>query len=413
MTVIGLLALLPAVGTDLYLPSLPDVARELGATEAGAQFTITGVMLGGAVGQLIAGPFSDRFGRRLPAVIGVASHAVLSLLCALAPGIAVLSGLRVLQGFAAAGATVVAIAAIRDRYVGAEAARLMSRLMLVIAAAPLLAPSIGGAIAAAWGWRAVFVALAAVGGGILLSTPPPPPGTMPAHPRRRQRPRELAAGYLSLLADRRFVALAALPGAMMAVIFGYVAASPFVLQEQYGLGTQQFAGVFALGGLFLVGGSQLNAAVVRRAGLARLLRVATPVSALLGVLLVVVVLADLGGLAGLLATLWAVLAAIGFVGANASALALTRHGERAGTAAATIGFLQASIAGLVSPLVGVLGGDGLAMALVIAGSMIAAVVVLAVGTPVYRREGWLALGSTDQDGSVEAAVAPRQESAGV
>ncbi|HMO11923.1 MAG TPA: MFS transporter, partial [Actinotalea sp.] len=164
VTVIGLLALLPAVGTDLYLPSLPDVARELGATEAGAQFTITGVMLGGAVGQLIAGPFSDRFGRRLPAVIGVASHAVLSLLCALAPGIAVLSGLRVLQGFAAAGATVVAIAAIRDRYVGAEAARLMSRLMLVIAAAPLLAPSIGGAIAAAWGWRAVFVALAAVGG---------------------------------------------------------------------------------------------------------------------------------------------------------------------------------------------------------------------------------------------------------
>ena len=143
VALIGSFTLLPAVAVDMYLPSLPEVARELGTSAAGAQFTITGMVLGGAAGQLVVGPLSDRVGRRRPALVAVSSHVVLSLLCVIAPSIAVLSGLRVLQGFMAAGATVSAIAVVRDRYTGAEVARLMSRLMLVIGAAPLLAPTVG------------------------------------------------------------------------------------------------------------------------------------------------------------------------------------------------------------------------------------------------------------------------------
>lgn len=392
VALVGSLALMPAVATDMYLPSLPEVAADLGTTAAAAQFTITGMVLGGAVGQLVVGPLSDRVGRRAPAIVGLALHALLSLLCALAPTITVLAALRVAQGFAAAGATVVAIAVIRDTYTGADAARLLSRLMLVIAVAPLLAPTVGSAVAHQWGWRAVFVVLAVVAAVIAGVAAVALTETLPPERRRRQGVVGLARGYLALLRDGRFVSLAVLPGLGMAVIMGYVAGSPFVLRVQHGLTPTQFSIVFAVGGLALVAGSQVNAAVVRRAGPARLLRAGVLASVTCAVVLVVTAALEAGGLVGLLVPLWCTLAALGFVGANASALAMSRHGERAGTAAATIGFVQSAIAGAVSPLVGLLGGDGLAMAVVVLGSCVAALLVLAIATPAYRREGWVALG---------------------
>ncbi len=391
VALIGSLTLLPAVATDMYLPSLPEVAQELGTNAAGAQFTITGMLLGGAAGQLVVGPLSDRVGRRRPALVGVTMHMLLSLACMVAPTIAVLAGLRVIQGFAASAATVVGIAVIRDRFVGAEAARMMSRLMLVIGAAPLFAPTVGSVVADRWGWRAVFAVLAAVAAMILLAAALRLPETLPAARRQRQGPIALAGGYLEVLRDGRFRAFAVMPGLMLAVIISYVAGSPFVLREQYGLSAQQFSGVFALGGIALVIGTQVNAGVVRRVGPGRLLRFGVPASAFFAAVMLVVAITGAGGVLGLVGALWCTLFAGGFVGANASALALTRHGERAGTAAATIGALQAGIAGAVSPLVGLLGGDAVAMAVVILASTVVTLLVLGLGTPAYRREGWVAL----------------------
>ena len=392
VVLVGLLSLLPAITTDMYLPSLPDVARDLSTTEAGAQFTITGVLIGGAIGQLVVGPLSDRLGRRLPVLVGVSLHVVISLLCVAAGTIDQLATLRVAQGLASAGSTVVAMAVIRDRYTGAEAARLMSRLMLVIAVAPLLAPTVGSVIAAQWGWRAVFVALALLGVGLLAVVVRFLPETLPAERRIAHGVVASLRGYAGLLADRRFVALAVIPGLGMAVIISYVAGSPFVLQQEYGLSTQEFALVFAIGGTSMVSGSQVNAALVRRAGPVRLLRVALPVTTLLGGALLWVAATHAGGIVGLVGALWLMTATLGFVMANASALAMTRHGERAGSAAAVIGFLQAGLAGVVSPLVGLLGGDAVAMTGVMLGSMVVALLVLALGTPAYRRGGWLVMG---------------------
>ncbi len=389
---VGLLTLVPAVSSDMYLPSLPQVASDLGASTAGAQLTITGMVLGGAFGQLVIGPLSDRFGRRRPALAGVSVHAVLSLLCAVAPTIGVLVGLRVAQGFAAAAATVVALAMIRDRYAGAEAARLMSRLMLVIGVAPLFAPSIGSLVATVWGWRGVFVALAGLALVLVVVVAVALPETLPPERRVHARVGAMALGYVSLLRDRRFLALAVLPGLGMVVIISYVSGSPFVLQDQYGLSPSQFAGVFALGGVGLVLGAQLNAALVRRMGPARLMRASAPAAAVAATVMLVLAVTGVGGVAGLIGALWVVLLLLGFLGANASALAMTRHGERAGTAAATIGFLQAGLGGGVSPLVGVLGGDAVAMTGVILGGLVLAVLVLALATPAYRREGWIELG---------------------
>src|ERR1035437_4634698 len=192
---LGLMCALPAVTSDIYLPSLPEVAIDLHTTTTAVQLTMSGVLEGGAVGQLVVGPLSDRLRRRRPVLIGVALHIVISLLCALAPGIGTLIALRVVQGFFNAAATVVAIAVIRDRFTGSDASRLLSRLMLVIGVAPLFAPTVGGLIAGQWGWRSVFVALAVFGAALWLAVWGRLPETLLPERRRAAGLRPALHGY--------------------------------------------------------------------------------------------------------------------------------------------------------------------------------------------------------------------------
>lgn len=384
---LGTMAALPAVSTDIYLPSLPEVAADLGTSATAAQLTMTGMLVGGAVGQLVIGPLSDRFGRRRPVLVGVALHVVTSLLCALVGAIGPLIALRVAQGFFNASATVVAMALIRDRFVGSDASRLMSRLMLVIGVAPLFAPSVGGLIAGQAGWRAVFVALAVFGVALWVLVLLKMPETLPPERRRPGGVRTALAGYAALLRDRHFVALAVMPGLAMAVLMSYVVASPFVLREGYGLSEQEFAVVFAVNGVGLVLGAQVNAALVRRVAPIRILRVAQVVTVVLTGVLLVVALTGAGGMWGLLAVLWLVLTLVNLAPPNASAVALSRHGAVAGTAAAFIGSLQAGVAGVVSPVSGLLGGDAVAMAVVMFAASVVGLLVLALATPAFRRGG--------------------------
>jgi len=385
---LGLMCALPAFTSDIYLPSLPEVAHSLHTSTTAVQLTMTGVLLGGAVGQLVVGPLSDRFGRRRPVLIGIGMHIVISLLCALAPGIGILIGLRVVQGFFNAAATVVAIAVIRDRFTGSEASRLLSRLMLVIGVSPLFAPTVGGLIAGQWGWRSVFVALAVFGVVLWVAVWRRLPETLRPERRRAGGFGPALRGYRVLLRDRYFVAIAVLPGLGMAVLMSYVIGSPFVLREGYGLSANQFALLFAMNGVALVGGAQINASLVRRVSPIRILRCALPLLLVATVVLLVVALSGVGALLGLLAALWVTLGLLQFIPPNASAIALSRHGRIAGTAAAFIGAMQAGVAGVVSPLVGVLGGDARAMCLVMIASASAALLILASATPAYRRGGW-------------------------
>lgn len=383
---VGAMAALPAVTTDMYLPSLPVVVSELDTSPALVQATITGVLVGGAVGQLLVGPLSDRFGRRRPVLVGVALHVLASLLCVVAAGIVPLLALRVVQGIGNAAATTTAMAVIRDRYSGATASAILSRLMLVIGLAPLLAPLAGSLVADLAGWRAVFGVLAALGAGLAAVVWRFLPETLPPARRRTDGPAGVLGGYGVLVRDRQFLALAVLPGLGLGALMCYVAGSPFVFQEQYGLSEAQFALLFAVNGIGLVLGSQVNASLVRRFAPLQLMRVGVPVALGLALFLLLVAARDLGGLVGLTVPLWLLITVNAVLPPNASALALSRHGERAGAAAAVIGALQAGIAGAVSPLVGLLGEDGVAMATVILGVMAVALLVLATGTPAYRRK---------------------------
>ncbi|MCC3274053.1 multidrug effflux MFS transporter [Arthrobacter zhangbolii] len=381
---LGALAALPAVTTDMYLPALPQVAEDLHTSAAAAQFTLSGTLLGAAVGQLVIGPFSDRFGRRLPLIIGIALHVLVSLACFLAPNIGALIVLRLLQGFFNAAAGVVALAVVRDRFTGSTAAAMLSRLMLIIGLAPLLAPSIGQAVSGLWNWRAVFLALALIGvvlGAIVLRWMPE---TLPPERRRTKAGASTFSGFRVLFRDRRFLALAVIPGLGMAVIMSYVVGSPFVFQDEYGLSPAQYALVFAINGVGMVISAQLNAWLVGRYSPMGILRVAVIVLLGLAVLLPVILVTGLGGVAGLTAGLWLVLAMHGFIAANSSVLALADYGHMAGSAAAMIGALQVGLAGLISPLVGLLGGGAMAMVSVIIGCAALIVLILATATTAYR-----------------------------
>ncbi|MGX5716711.1 multidrug effflux MFS transporter [Arthrobacter sp. MAHUQ-56] len=399
---LGALAALPAVTTDMYLPSLPAVVDDLATTQAAAQLTLSGTLLGGGIGQLVIGPFSDRFGRRLPLFVGIALHVAISLLCSMTPNIETLTVLRVLQGFFNAAAAVVALAVIRDRFTGSAAARLLSRLMLVVGVAPLFAPTVGQAVAGFWNWRAVFYVLALIGLVLVAVVWKFMPETLPAHRRSPGRPRHVAGAYWSLLRDRHFMALAIIPGLGLALIMSYVVGSPFVFQNEYGFSGQQFALAFALNGAALVLSAQLNAALVRKVPPVRLLRTALVVQLGFALLLLAIVATGAGGAFGLMAGLWLVLAAQGMIPANASVLALHNYGHMAGTAAAVIGALQSGVAGLVSPLVGLLGGHALSMAGVMIGCCALAVTALAAGTPAYRKGGWTEYVERDDDRRVGA-----------
>jgi DHA1 family bicyclomycin/chloramphenicol resistance-like MFS transporter len=385
---LGALAALPAFTVDMYLPSLPDVARELGSTDAMAQLTISAMLVGGGVGQLFIGPLSDRYGRRLPLLVGLAFQVVTSILCAVATDMTLLIVLRLLQGFFNASCGVAAVAIVRDRFVGAEAARILSRLMLVIGVAPMLAPTLGSAITAQASWRWVFAVLALFGAVMAVVVMTLLPETLPTVARRSGGPRAALAGYRTLLRDKHFMALAVVPGLGQAVLMSYVVGSPFVFQEHFGVSKGQFALLFALNGIGLVVSAQVNAALVRKVAPVRLLRAGLVAQGVLAVVLLVVAVTQVGGLVALLAVLWLVLAFQGLIPANASALAMSRHGEIAGTAAAVIGAVQSGVSGLISPMVGVLGGDAVAMTVVMLGAVTLALLVLALATPAFRRGGW-------------------------
>ncbi|SCE79370.1 MFS transporter, DHA1 family, bicyclomycin/chloramphenicol resistance protein [Micromonospora coriariae] len=379
--VLGAMIAVGPLTIDMYLPALPAITAGLQTTETAVQLTLTGTLLGLALGQLLIGPLSDVVGRRVPLLAGLAAHVVASVLCVFAPNIAVLGTLRVLQGLGVAAATVVATAVVRDLFSGASFARIFSRLMLVMGLAPILAPTLGSGLLRWTEWRGVFAALAVLGALLIVVAALRLPETLPVTRRRRGGVGATIRDYRRLLNDRAFVGLVLVAGLAMAALFAYVSGSSFVLQEQYGLNEQQFGLAFGAGAVGLIGATQFNVRLLRRYTPQQILISALIAGTAAGLLLVMFAATGLGGLGTLLASLWLVLAAAGLALPNAPALAMTRHSEAAGTAAALLGAVQFGVGALSAPLVGLFGTGSVPMAIVIAGGMAAATLVMLFVVP--------------------------------
>src|SRR6195952_3924276 len=207
IVVLGLLVALGPLTIDMYLPSLPQIAEDYSVSSSVVQLTLTGTLAGLAIGQLVIGPLSDSLGRRRPLMAGIVLHMLASLLCLFAPNIVVLGIARSLQGVGAAAAMVVAIAIVGDLFADSTAATVMSRLMLVLGVAPVIAPSLGAAVLLRFSWHWVFAVLVVLAGALLLLAALALPETLPPSHRRPLKVRGIARTYLELLRDVRFVVL--------------------------------------------------------------------------------------------------------------------------------------------------------------------------------------------------------------
>ena len=373
---LGAFVALGPLTIDMYLPALPTIQEELATSSAVVQLTLTGTLIGLALGQLVIGPLSDALGRRRPLLVGTGLHVVASLLVRVAPNIAVLGALRVLQGVGTAATAVIALAIVRDLYEGRAAATMLSRLFLVMGAAPVLAPTFGGELLRFTSWRGVFAVLALYGVLVLALGAFGLRETLPPERRRPGGVGSTLRTYGGLFRDRTYVGLILVAGLTMAALFTYVSGSSFVYQQQFGLDEQEFGMLFGAGAVWLIAATQLNPVLLRRWSPAQVLVAGTVGGTAAGGVLVLFAALGTGGLPGVAVPLWAVLFAAGLALPNAPALALAGYGESAGAAAALLGAIQFGVGAAVSPLVGLLGNDALAMGTVIVASLLLAVAVL-------------------------------------
>jgi MFS transporter, DHA1 family, multidrug resistance protein len=374
LLLLGALTAFAPLSIDMYLPAFPTVAGDLGASMAAIEKTLAAFFAGMALGQLGYGPLTDRFGRRRPLLAGCALYTVASVLCALAPSAHLLLVARFLEALGGAAGIVVVRAVVRDLYQVEDSARIYSRLMLVMGVAPILAPLLGSALLAAVGWRAIFGVLAGFGAMAFAATYYRLPETHAGTPGAAHPARALS-NFASVLADRRFLAPAVAAACSLGTMFAYITGSPDVLINHFHVPPATYAVVFGSNAAGFIAFSQLNAHLVRRLGPRELLRRGLVALTLVSALEVGCAFTGTGGAAALVALWFLQLSSLGFVAANATALALAEQGPRAGSAAALLGAGQFLCAGLASSSLGLgrqLGGTAQAISVVVAtGALVA------------------------------------------
>ncbi len=386
IVVLGLLSTFGPLSLDLYLPSLPSLADDLQASTSAAQLSITACLIGLAVGQLVAGPLSDRFGRRRPLIIGLAAYVVASLACAVAPSITVLVLLRLVQGLAGAAGLVIARAVARDLYEGRTLVIFFSRLILISGLAPVIAPVLGGQLSKVMSWRGIFAVLAGFGLVLLLAGLLGVRETLPAERRTTGGLSATLHGFAILLRDRLFVGAALSAGLAAASMFAYIAGSTFVLQRIYGLSAQAFSFTFGINSLGIVAMGQVSGRLARRWSAPKILALGLVINLVGATGLATSVLLHLD-LPFLVVSLFVMVSALGLVFPTATAIAMSDYPEQAGAASSLLGLGQYLAGAFASPLVGIAGEQSaVPLGLVaVTASASASVVFLAMVYPAVRR----------------------------
>ncbi|GAA2987122.1 multidrug effflux MFS transporter [Streptomyces fulvorobeus] len=356
--VLGGLTALPPLSMDMYLPALPEVTDALHAPASTVQLTLTACLAGMALGQLVVGPMSDRWGRRRPLLLGMVVYVVATAICAFAPTAELLIAFRLLQGLAGAAGIVISRAVVRDLYDGVEMARFFSTLMLISGVAPVIAPVIGGQVLRVTDWRGVFVVLTGVGVVLTLVVWKWLHETLPPEERHTGGVGEALRTMRGLLSDRVFTGYMIAGSLAFAALFAYVSASPFVVQEIYGASPQTFSLLFGINSIGLIAVGQINGKVlVGRVSLDKALGLGLGVISLAALALLLMTSGVFGdvGLVPVAAGLFVLMSAMGLAMPNTNAQALMRTRHAAGSASALLGTSSFLIGAIASPLVGIAG----------------------------------------------------------
>ena len=377
MIVLGCLGAFAPLAVDMYLPAWPAMEDELESSASAVQLTLTTFLLGICAGQLLAGPLSDKIGRRVPLLVSVAAFVVTCALCALAPSIGVLALLRFAQGFTGGAGIAIGRAIVRDLGSGDDAARNFSLLILVNNIGPIVAPIAGGQLLRFTDWRGIFAVLAALALVLLVVCFRTVPETLSPGARTAGGLGAMGAALREVSRDRVFLGYAISSGLTFSALLAYLAGSSFVLQDIYGYSPQEFSLLFALNGIGLVAVTWLNGRLIGRVTPHTLLLAGMVMTSVGAAVLGIAVATGDAPAAAVIVAFLLIVSSLGLIQPNSTTLAMAPHPHVAGSASALLGGLQSSVGALVAPLVGIAGTDSaVPLAIIIA--------ALVVG-------GWLAL----------------------
>lgn len=367
LVMLGVLTAVAPLSIDMYLPSFSAVERALAAPPGAMELTLAYFFIGLTLGQLFYGPLSDRYGRKPPLYFGFALFTFASIGCALAGNITALLICRFLQGAGGCSGLVIPMAIVRDRTTTRESARAFSMLMLVMGLAPIVAPSFGGWLFTVFGWRAIFMALALFGSGALAAITF---GLDESHAIAHQPAlnlKNVTGTYIYLLRNKTYIGFALAGGFSMAGMFAYIAGSPFVLIDLYGVAPRHYGWFFGINALGLIASSQLNMRTLASIPASTILRHALWAPPVIGLLLAALAFSRFISLPWFLAAFFCFVASIGWILPNARASTLATHGQIAGAAAALGSAIQFFLATLAGALVSIFhNGTGQPLAVVMA-----------------------------------------------
>jgi len=347
------LGILGPLNIDMYLPSFPGIASDLGAQASLVQLSLTACLIGLAIGQIIVGPISDARGRRGPLLISLLLFAASSVMCALSTSIEMLIAARFLQGLTASGGIVLSRAVVRDVFSGRELTQFFSLLMVINAVAPLLAPIIGGAVLLLPGssWHTIFYVLGLLGFIILLIVGFRLKETLPPEKRQPSSIGHSLRTMGSLMKDRSFMGYALTLGFIHGGSFAYVSGTPFVYQDIYGVSPQAFSILFGINGIAIILGSFIIGRFSSFVPERNLLRIGVVTAASATLVLLISSIIQ-GPLYTIVVPLFVYMITIGITATSTFTLAIARQGHRAGSASAVLGLFPLLIGSIVSPLVG-------------------------------------------------------------
>ncbi|HEY7185116.1 MAG TPA: Bcr/CflA family multidrug efflux MFS transporter [Vicinamibacterales bacterium] len=371
--ILGALTAVGPLAIDMYLPSLPTIAREFGATPAAVQASLAAYYIGIAIGQALYGPLSDRVGRKPALYLGLGIFFVASLGCAYATGVQMLVAFRFLQALGGCAPIVVPRAVVRDYFDQHGSVRMLSMLMLVMGLAPILAPLIGGQLLVNFGWRSVFWLLATYSIALLVLVWMVLHESLPRDRRKRQPIGVVLATYARLARDRAYMGYALSGALIFAGLLAYIAGSPFVFIEIFHVPPERFGLFFGTNALGIIAGSQVNRWLAGRMDTRRIVRTMLIIAMTSGLVMLFDAWSGFGGFPGILVPLFCFISSHGFVLPNTTALAMAPHGQVAGSASALLGTLQFVLGSAAGSLVGAFAnGTAVPLAAVIAGCGITA-----------------------------------------
>jgi DHA1 family bicyclomycin/chloramphenicol resistance-like MFS transporter len=352
--ILGLLTAIGPFSIDMYLPAFPAIAKGLNTSVAQVMLSLSSFFIGISAGQLIYGPLLERFGRKKPLYIGLILYLFASAGCAFTQSVDALIAFRFLQALGSCAGLVTSRAMVRDLFDVKDNAKVFSSLMLVVAVSPIIAPTLGGYVTAAFGWRYVFAALMAVDFAVLVAVFFLLPESKKADPSHSLKPMAVTKNFYGILTHPQFYIYALTGAVASSGLYAYISGSPQVFIELFGVNEKQYGWIFAIIAIGVIGSSQINSLVLRKSTSEKIIPVALLFQSVIGLVLVALAFFHYSELYTTIGLIFLYLCCQGFIFPNASALTLAAFGHNAGSASALMGAIQMGIGATASAAVSVL-----------------------------------------------------------